>query len=101
MDYHPFPIFLTIDKPTNKLAKFLLKFLTTLTTNEYTATDSFHFAEEICQQDANLTSLDIDSLLTNILLEETIDICVYNLYNDNENPIPLTSERMIFVICLT
>ena len=50
--------------------------------------DSFHFAEEICQQDSNLhmASLDVDSLFTNIPLDETIDICVGNLYNDNENP---------------
>ena len=30
--------------------------------------------------------LDVDSLFTNIHLEETIDICVDHLYNDNENP---------------
>ena len=33
-----------------------------------------------------MVSLDIDSLFTNIPLEETIDICVDNLYNGNENP---------------
>ena len=33
-----------------------------------------------------MASLDIDSLFTNIPLEETINICVDNLYNDNENP---------------
>ena len=32
-----------------------------------------------------MTSLDVDSLFTNIPLEQTIDICVDNLYNDNEN----------------
>ena len=85
------PPFCTIlsatDTPTYKLAKFLLKFLTPSTANEYTVIDSFHFAEEICQQDSNLhmASLDVDSLFTNILLDETIDICVDNLYNDNEN----------------
>ena len=48
----------------------------------------FHFAEEICQQDFNLhmASLDIDSLFTNIPLDESIDICADKLYNDNENP---------------
>ena len=48
----------------------------------------FHFAEEICQHDFNLhmASLGIDSLFTNIPLEESIDICVDKLYNDNENP---------------
>ena len=34
-----------IGTPTYKLAKYLLPFLTPLTQNEYTATDSFHFAE--------------------------------------------------------
>ena len=33
-----------------------------------------------------MASLDIDSLSTNIPLDETIDICVDNLYNDNGNP---------------
>ena len=33
-----------------------------------------------------MASLDVDSLFTNIPLDETIDICVDNLYNDNENP---------------
>ena len=82
------PILSAIGTPTYKLAKFLLKFLTPSAANEFTVTDSFHFAEEICQQDSNLhmASLDVDSLFTNIPLEETIDICVDNLYNDNENP---------------
>ena len=43
----PFRLILTATgMPTNKLAKFLLPFLTP---NEYTVTDSFHFAEEICK----------------------------------------------------
>ena len=39
------------------------------------------FAEEICQQEPNLhmASLDVDSLFTNIPLDETIDICIDNL----------------------
>ena len=39
------------------------------------------------QQDYNLhiTSLDVHPLFTNIPLEETIAICVDNLYNNNEN----------------
>ena len=40
-------------------------------------TDSYHFAEEICQGDPNLHmgSLDVDFLFSNIPLEETIDFC--------------------------
>ena len=33
-----------------------------------------------------MDSLDIDLLFTTIPLEETINICVDNLYSDNENP---------------
>ena len=33
-----------------------------------------------------MASLDVDSLFTNIPLDENIDICVENLYNDNKNP---------------
>ena len=51
----PFCIILSaIGTPSYKLAKFLLKFLTPSTANEYAIIDSFHFAEEICQQDPNL-----------------------------------------------
>ena len=48
----------------------------------------FTFAAEICQQDPNLhmTSVDTDSLFTNILLEQIIDICIDSLFNGNENP---------------
>ena len=76
------PILSAIGMPTYKLAKFLLPFLTPLTQNEYTVTDSFHFAEEICKQDPNLymASLDVDSLFTNIPLDKTIDICIDSLY---------------------
>ena len=61
--------------------------MTLLTRNEYTIADSFHFAEEICKQDPNLymASLDVDSLFTNIPLDETIDICIDSLYKDDEN----------------
>ena len=45
------PILSAIGTPTYKLAKFLLPFLMPLTQNEYTVTDLFHFAEEICKHD--------------------------------------------------
>ena len=94
------PILSAIGTPTYNLAKLLLKFLTPSTANEFTVIDLFYFAEDISQQDSNLhmASLDVDSLFTNIPLEETIDICVDNLYSDMR--IPLTSQSIIFVICL-
>ena len=75
-----------IGTPTYKLAKYLLPFSTPLTQNEYNITDSLHFAEEICKRDPNLymASLDVDSLFTNIPLDETIDVCIDSLYKDDE-----------------
>ena len=54
--------------PTYKLAKFSLKFLTPSTANEFTVIDSFHFAEEIYQQDSNLHMATLDSLILYLLM---------------------------------
>ena len=65
-----------IDTPTYKLAKFLVLMLEPRTTNEYTIKDSFTFAEELQSFDSKLVmaSLDIESLFSNIPLQETIDL---------------------------
>ena len=75
-----------IGTPTYKIAKFLVPILSSLTTNEYTIKDSFSFAKEIVQQDSSfyMGSLDVDSLFTNIPLEETINICTESVYNQND-----------------
>ena len=56
---------------------FLVPILSCLTINEFIVKDSFLFAKEIVEQDSNvyMGSLDVDSLFTNIPLEETINIC--------------------------
>ena len=76
------PILAAINTPTYKLPKILVRILKSLTSNEYTVKDSFAFAEEIIEQDSEffMGSLDIDSLFTNILLEETIHICTNTLF---------------------
>ena len=70
--------------PSYKLAKFLVPNLSSITFNEFTVKDSFALAEEIVHQDAKLSmgSLDLDSLFTNIPLEETTNICTNLLYNN-------------------
>ena len=40
-----------------------------------------------------MASLDIHSLFTNIPLVGTIDICIDNLYNDNENPLNIPKHN--------
>ena len=71
------PIMSAIKTPTYNLAKFLIPLLEPNTTNMYTVKYSFEFAKEIADQDPGLfmASLDIESLFTNITLEETISVC--------------------------
>ena len=58
-----------------------------LTSNQFTLKDSFEFAEVICDYDACLfmASLDLDSLFTNVPLEETPNICVNELFKGNSS----------------
>ena len=69
------PILSAIGTPTYKLAKFLVPMLEPLATTEYTIKDSFTFTEELQSFDSKpvIASFDIQSLFTNILLQETID----------------------------
>ena len=86
-NYPPFrPILSALNTPTYKLAKFLVRILKPLTTNEFPVKDSFHFAEKIVDQqhDLFMASLDVDSLFTNIPLEETIEICTNELFKESE-----------------
>ena len=99
MDYHLSIQFcqLLVRLPT----KCLLPFLTPLTQNEYTVTDSLYFAVESCKQDPNLymASLDVDSLFTNIPLDETINIFINSLYKDDEITLKIT--KVVFHNLLT
>ena len=56
-----------------------------LTTSEFTVKNSFDFAAEVVNYDHNLcmASLDVESLFTNISLEETIKNCVNDLFSNN------------------
>ena len=80
------PILLALNTTTCRLAKILVPILKPLTTNEFTVKDSFHFAEEIVDQqhDHFMGSLDVDSLFTNIPLEQTIEICTNELFKESE-----------------
>ena len=68
------PILSALQTSIYNLAKFLVPILNDLDKIEYTVKDSFQCAEEICEQDPTLTmgSLNVDSLFTNIPLDETI-----------------------------
>ena len=57
-----------------------------LTKNKYTVRDSFNFVIDIAEQYSGnfMGSLDIDSLFTNIPLEETIQICTNNIFKNSD-----------------
>ena len=65
------PILPAINTPTYKLAKFLVPILKSLISNEYTVKRKHRCFME---------SVDVDSLFTNIPLEEAIDICTNTLF---------------------
>ena len=78
------PILSAISTPTYKLSKLLVPMLEPLTTNGYTIKDSFTFPEELQSLDSKLVmaSFDIESLITNIPLQEIIDLCIEKLFKD-------------------
>ena len=81
------PILSAIGTPTYNIAKFLVPILKPLTTNDYTLKDTFEFSHEILSQNPHLfmASLDVDSLFTNITLDETINIIIKKLFSENES----------------
>ena len=90
------PILSALQTPTYKLAKFLVPILSPLTKNGYTVKDSFQFAEEISEQNPTLSmgNLDLDSLFTNILLDETIDIFVNQLFENTDSVEGFTKSEL-------
>ena len=77
------PILSAINTPTYKLSNYLGEILEPYTKNSLITKDSFTFANEVRCQNSVLTMASLD-VFTNIPLEETIDICV-ELVFDNEN----------------
>ena len=45
-----------------------------------------------------MASLDVDSLFTNIPLDETIDICIDSLYKDDENSPEIPKDVFLNVL---
>ena len=73
-----------------------------LTKNKYTVKDLFHFAKEVCEQESTLYtgSLDVDSLFTNIPLDENVDICVNKLFENTDTVEGFTKSELKQLLCL-
>ena len=98
------PILSACNTPGYGLAKYLVPILSPITTNEYTIKGSFSFAKELCNtpaKDSFIASFDVKSLFTNIPLNETIDIILYELFDNPENAsnIVTTETGEKFVEC--
>ena len=81
------PILSAIGTPTYDLGKFLIPILKPLTENEYTVHGSLSFANDVRKLSSKnlMASLDVESLFTNIPLEETVDNIINDLYLSTEN----------------
>lgn len=97
------PILSAINTPTYKLAKHLVTIMEPLTRNEHTVKDSFSFAHDIRSQNSKLwmSSFDVDSLFTNIPLEETINICCDELFKSTPTVAGLTKPQFRSLLELT
>ena len=78
------PINSQIGSATYKIAKFLLDYVQPHTTNQYTIKDTFHFVSILDGKNHRLVmaSLDVESLFTNIPLDETIDIVTKKVFQN-------------------
>jgi len=76
------PILSAIGTATYNLAKFLVAFIGNACLSKYCLKDSFSFSQEIQKQDSTLfmASLDVESLFTNIPLDETVQICARTVF---------------------
>ena len=85
-----------------KWAKFFVPLLKPFTPKNYTVKDSFDFAKDITQQSSKLfmASLDVDSLFTNVLLDETIEIYVNELFKSSQTVSGL-NKQVLEMLSLT
>ena len=82
------PIVSSICAYNYNLAKFLTDMLDPVIPKDYCAKDSFSFSKEIKEvssSDKSLISYDVCSLFTSIPLNETIDIAVNLIFDNNPN----------------
>ena len=97
------PILSAINTGTYKWSKRFVPLLKPLTSNNYAVEGSFDLAKGITQQKSKLfmASLDVDSLFTNMSLDETIEICVKKLFKSREMVSKLNKQQVLEMLSLT
>ena len=78
------PILSAIKTPSYNIPKHLVAILEPITTNKLTVKNSLGFVKEVIEQDSGLfmASLVVESLFTNIPLEETVNISCDSLFGN-------------------
>ena len=73
------------------------------TSNNYTVKDSFDLVKDITQQSSKffIASFDVDSLFTNLPLDETIKICVNQLFKSSQIVSGLNKQQVLEMLSLT
>ena len=83
------PILAAYNTPSYKLAKWLVRSLSGLTINENTLKNTYDLCDKICHLNNSnnmyFASFDIESLFTNIPLEETIKIIIESLFPEDDS----------------
>ena len=90
------PILSTIGTFNYNLAKFFVPIIEPLTVNTYTLQNSYDFVKEIRNINMSnmiMASFDVQSLFTNIPLNESIDIITNGLYKDSPKFMDLTKMQ--------
>ena len=82
------PILSAIGTHSYNLSKFLLSLLSPLLTSRYLLSGTFSFLDELRNSDLDsnyvfMASFDINSLFTNVPLDETIDIIINRAFNNS------------------
>ena len=99
------PILSMINSPQHELAKWLTEILQPVVNkySTFTVKDTFDFCGKLqefsdrCENisETFLCSFDIRSLFTNVPLKETVQICLYVLYRDEEVSTPVMPEDLL------
>ena len=92
------PILSAIGTFNYSLAKFFVSILSPVSTSEFCVNSSFDFAKEISSmrnsENTVMASFDVTSLFTNIPLDETLQICLDELYNGSDSLVSIDRNNM-------
>ena len=73
------------------------------TSNNYKIKNFFDFAKDITQQSSKLfmASLDVDSLFTKVPFDETIEVCINELFKSSETVSGPDKQQVLEMLSLT